>query len=453
MALRTWRHGRADQVDNPDRLAALLGEVSYGLFLLATILSICAVKLGIGQLPFRMWALLAAAGLLVVAYPQTVVRAIRETRLLLVLVAALAALALVVSLLARANPVFILRQLVEAHVQSMVAVVIGYALMLRFGLPRVLVAILIAFGITAAFAAGQALGLPGAWYLRDRLGAMGSDSIYGFVGYDPHERPMGMSYTPVLFATQTCLALGAWFYLRLWQGAWTSRRFDWSVIAVCLVLLVLSATTGNRSPTLGIGVFLIVFTLVRRPRLTGLMLPAALLLAATTTFNADVLETTGLRVARSNSSSENRGTLRAYGYYLIAQRPIGYGLTFDSTREWTGFYRESIYLPNPNSIRQWALHNYYVNVVAKYGLLILFFIPWLLPRRREQLVLWLPFVPYLIHIFFHNDGPLQGDTLSFYLFAAATYLLKRKDLFRETPEKARPRPWRRAFPATAPRAA
>jgi hypothetical protein len=155
-------------------------------------------------------------------------------------------------------------------------------------------------------------------------------------------------------------------------------------------------------------------------------------------------------VARSNSSSENRSTLRAYGYYLIERRPIGYGLTFDSTAKWPVFYKQSIYLPNPSSIRNWALHNYYLNVLTKYGLLILFLVPWLLPYRREQILLWMPFIPYLIHILYHNDGPLQGDTLGPGLFAAGILLMKRKELFRADVAKLRPPQWRRAFAETSP---
>ena len=430
-----------------------MAEVAYGLFLVSTILSICAVKVGVGGLPFRMWTLLGATGLLVVACPATVGRALRETRTLTLLVLVVAAIGVIVSLIAHAPPAYIARQLIEAHAQAIVAVVIGYTLMLRFGLPRVLAAVLIAFAITAAFAAAQALHVPGAWILRERIAAISNDSIFNLPGYDPRERPMGMSYTPVLFATQTCIALACWFYIRLWRGSWQSRRFDWSIFAVAALLIALSAMTGNRSPLLGIGVFLLVFTLVSRPKLTGLVLPSALLALGALTLGADTLGETGLRVAKSNSSSENRGTLRAYGYYLVAQRPIGYGLTFDSTTKWSEFYQQTIYMPNPDSIRNWALHNYYLNFLTKYGILILFILPWLLPRRREQLILWLAFVPYVIHIFFHNDGPLQGDTLSFYLFAAATMLLKRRELFQDTAAKERPNPWRRAFPSGEPTAA
>lgn len=454
MATHAWRDDRAGQSDdNPERLAAMLAELAYGLFAVSTILSICAVKLGVGGLPFRMWTLLAAAGLLVIAAPATVARALRETRSLLLLVVVIAIIGTVVSLIAKTPPAAVARQLVEAHAQALVAVVIGYALMLRFGLPRVLAAILVAFAITALFAAAQAFHVPGAWALRDRVAAMSNDSIFNFTFYDPHQRPMGMSYTPVLFATQTCLALACWFYIRLWRGSWRSRRFDWSIIGVSLLLLALSAITGNRSPLLGIGVFLLVFTIVRHPRLTGLVLPAALLALAALTFSADSLSDTGLRVARTNSSSENRSTLRSYGYFLFQRRPIGYGLSFDSTTKWPLFYQQTIYMPNPDSIRNWALHNYYLNVLTKYGILILFILPWLIPRRREQVILWLGFLPYVIHIFFHNDGPLQGDTLSFYVFAAAALMLKRKELFQEDKPRERPTPWRRAFPSARPTAA
>jgi hypothetical protein len=393
-----------------------------------------------------MWTLLAAGALLLITDAAQVRQALRETAKLLLIITAAALIGLVVSVIARAPLPEVLRQVVEIHVQAVVGVVISYTLMLRFGLPRVLYAFLIGYGITAVVAVGQALHVELAWNLRERIAVLSNDSIFNMENYNPRERPMGMSYTPVLFATQTCVALAAIFYVRLWQGSYRSPKLDWIVIASSVVLIGLSVITGNRSPMIGIAAFLMIFLVARRPALTGILLPIALVGGGLITMNAQIFEGTGLRVARaSNSSSQNRSTLRAYGTYLVERRPIGYGFTFDSTTKWPVFYQQSIYMPNPNSIRNWVLHNYYLQILTKYGLLILFLLPWIIPTRRDHVILWLPFAAYAIHIFYHNDGPLQGDFLVFYTFAAAVLLARQPELFRASLPSARPVPWRRAF--------
>ena len=362
MATNMWRNPRLDRSDDSAaRLSTLLSEVAYALFVITNILSICAVKLGVGGLPFRMWTLLGAGALLVLADGAQVMRAMRETSRLLLVITVAALIGLAVSVIARAPLLDVGRQLIEIHIQALVGIVISYTLMLRFGVPRVLAAFLIAYGITAFFAIGQAMQLDAAWALRERVASITADSIFNLPFYDPRERAMGMSYTPVLFATQTCVALAAWTYIRMSQGSFRSPKLDWTIIGATLALIVLCALTGNRSPTLGLGVFLMVFLVVRWPALVGIVLPGALLVAVVGMTYADRLGDTGLRVARLDNSSENRGTLRAYGLYLVERRPIGYGLTFDSTRKWPVFYQQSIYMPNPSSIRNWVLHNYYLN--------------------------------------------------------------------------------------------
>lgn len=428
--------------------AGPLHWAALGCFALSIVLGISAVKLAAGPVPIRSLILLVALGLLAVGDWPIVARALRETRALLGVIAFVAVLGAVVSLLAASPFPAWSMQLAEIHFQSAVMLVVAYALVLIFGPAPVLYAFFVAYAITAVFAIGQVAGIGPAWQARITLDAVMGSSKEMF--YDGQARAMGLSFTPVHFGTQTCIALAAFFYLRLATGRTRYRELDWWIVGAGVGAMLFAAAAGNRSPMLGLVVFLLLYVAICAPRLLLITLPAALVALVGLYFAADLLAGTDVRVLRSDSSASNRTTLTRFGLFLIAERPIGYGLNFQSVSHWQSFSQLAHYMPNPNAIRLWALHNYYVTVVAKYGVLLVTALALVLPRSKAAAFLWLPFVAYGVHVYFHNEGPLQGDFLVFGVIPVGLYLLKeRARWFGSSPVRSA-RSWRRAFDEAPP---
>ena len=72
----------------------------------------------------------------------------------------------------------------------------------------------------------------------------------------------------------------------------------------------------------------------------------------------------------------------------------------------------------PRGVRENALHNYLVSMLNIYGIGLLLFAPIvtkLLWNSRGSLIF---FIPYLVHIFFHNSGPFFNDNVIWFVIAA-----------------------------------
>jgi hypothetical protein len=402
-----WRAERVEA--NPGLWCA------YGLFAAGLILSICAVRLQVGPLPIRSILMLASLGMLVLSNPQLVAAAIGRSARLLWLIGLVAVLAVAVSLLNRLEPGSLVQQLVEIHFQALTGVILAYALAMGLGIRKVGLAFILAFLISAVFALGQAAGIDFAWQARAMIGSWMNDPPVNQAYYLRRERGLGLSFSSIHFATQACLAFSAYFAIRL--SANRGRLVAHPKIIAALVLAIfLCMATGNRSPILGFLVFAGVWSAVAMPRATLLILPILVLLAAAAIPLMDILADHGLRIAsRDDGSAEGRETLRAFGMFLFERRPWGYGLGFDSTRYWPLFAHESIYMPNVLAMREFTLHNYYLMVLNKYGFGLLVLLPLVIPKTRVALAAWLAFLPYAVHIYYHNDGPFQGDFLIWFV--------------------------------------
>ncbi len=394
-------------------------RVALGLFWVSTWLNVAMVKLAIGPLPVRSLFLLLSAAALFLAYPGLLGEALRRGRVVLGVIGAVALLGATASLLAASPLTEWTRQIAEVHIQSAINFVVAVALMLRFGVAPVLYAYLFVYALSFVVAVAQFLQLDLGWSIRATLGAIQHDPPETQQWYLKRERATGISFTPVHFATQSCLAIVALSYLRWGQQARRLAMLDPVIIAGALVIAIGCIATGNRSPLIGIALFLFIYSCLMKPRLVAPMLPLAFLAGLGAVQLSSMVENSGIRVARSDSSSENRGTLRSYGLFLIWQQPWGYGMKFDSTEHWQSYMSQARYRPNPLSIRQWALHNYYLNMIARYGVFILLLPLVLIPRDRRHLMLLMPFAAYAVHIFYHNDGPLMADFLIFAILPAA----------------------------------
>jgi hypothetical protein len=398
--------------------------------------------LGAAGLPFRVLTLFAAAGALALSDPAHLLGSIRRFRRILLLILFAALLGTLVSLVAGTPGGTIAAQLVEIHVQAAIGVLVAGTLALRLGIRAVILALLAGFATTAIVAAGQALGLDPAWDLRAVMGDLTNDPPITRLFYELRERPMGMSHSPVIFAQQAILML-ALLLLPLLTRSGGGSRFSWLVPISCVAIAIFCIATGNRSPLLGMAIFLATYLAFTLPRTSLVLLP---LFGALAFFAEPVLEDvrdTGVRAVRADSSSENRGTLRQFGVRLIADRPVGYGFDFESTRYGDAHISALKYESSPGAIRLWALHNYYLLALCKYGLFILLMIPWIIPRTGPQLRAWWAFLPYIIHIFFHNDGPLSSDFIFFFVLPIAMMLTSAPDEARHE-RRTRRRSLRRA---------
>lgn len=439
-----------------DRRLSILLKTALLLFAVSITLSVNAVKLSAGPLPLRSVFLLGSGAILFLAMPKKIFVTFAHCwRILLVLLFA-ALLGVFTSILSHADIVQVTIQVFEIHVQAAIGIIIVYTLVLHFG-PRVIIAtFLAALAFSAIFAVGQALGVNAAWEARAIIGRLSNDTAATQDIYISRARAMGLAYSPVLFATHTCLAIAALFAWRaLSTDPHKNRSIDWALLVGCLIFGLLAAVTGNRSPLLGMAIFFAIYFALRAPGLLLIVLPALLLASVAAQPILESMDDAGVRVASTDDGSAvGRTTLRNYGWMLVQARPMGYGLTFDSMRYAEQFFSQLRYEDGPQRVRQWPVHNYFLLLLGKYGFFILALIPIILPTSRATLFLWLGFVPYIVHIYFHNEGPLQSDFLIFFILAAVINIARTNTARMQAQsgaDEAQGRRWRRAFAPAARR--
>ncbi|SFS13136.1 O-antigen ligase family protein [Sphingomonas jatrophae] len=434
---------RAVQVGGmPGARLSASDRLALGLASASILLSVVAVKLGPGPLPLRSLALLACGAVLVLSDLRGLLAALRVVARPIVLVVAMTLLGIAVSLAVSTDVAGAFRAVLEENVQFLLTIAIAAGLIRRVGVVPVMVALLIGWGISSLFVLAQALNIDAAWQARARIGDLMHDSALVRIGYERRERPFGLSFSAIHYALQSCLAIVAVAYLRMARRSEAAPAFDPAVPATAVVAAIGCVLSGNRSPLIGVTLFLAIYLIVTAPRLLALALPLVFVAGVGAWTALDQLGDAGVRVARrDDGSSNNRPTLRTYAYHLIKDQPIGHGLDFDSRDLGYAYLDKVKYMPNSMALVQWGLHNYYNNMLTKYGVLILLLVPFLLPTSRAAAMAWLPFLPYLIHAFYHNDGP-PTDILIGYLIAAGGILVAGA----RQRERAVPTPrWRRAF--------
>lgn len=425
----------------PGALLALL------LFAMGLLLSICAVRLAVAGLPLRVLFMTACLGLVTLIAPQQLVHGAYTVRKAILVITLFALLGAVVSSVNGTSPVIIVQQIIEIHVQGIIGLILAAALVSLVGPRPVVIAFVASWGLSALFALGQALGLNFAWMARAIIGALMHDPPVTQIAYHTRYRALGLSFSPVHLATQACLAFAAIFAYRLYVTAGEAmRRIDWPIVAALAAVAVVCVASGNRSPLLGCVVFGAFYAWKVAPRVFTLAIPLVLLMAIAAVPIMSALENANVRVASTDDgSAEGRATQRYYGMRLFADRPLGYGLAFESTEHWAPYANEVIYMSNPMTIRNFALHNYFLMMLNKYGVMMLALLLLFVPRTRSEAYCWAGFVPYGVHIFFHNDGPLQGDFFIWYLLPL--FMLANAAMTVHRPETGRARPWSRTYRA------
>jgi len=387
------------------------------IFAAGLLLSLAAVNLTISGMPIRAILVALALLMLILIDPAAAVRVLADNIKLVMIILISALIGIVVSLFNKADIVSSAIQLVEIQLQAIIGLLTATMLVDRFGTSSSVKLFLSIWLIGALFAMGQAAGIDIAWQVRSWIGDWMSDPPITRAFYDQRQRAVGLSFTPVHLATQTCLAFAALFAWRYrCSSGKMSENIDWPLLAGLSFAAMVCIISGNRSPLLGFAAFLAIYLLIAGGRWRPVLVPLFLIAIMSIPLLQSLGQVLDLRIASSSDGSAiGRSTLWSFGMHLIAERPLGYGLLFSSTEHAAGFSHLAIHMDNSDIIRHFSLHNYYLLVSNKYGLLLLFLVPWLLPRNRTQLAGWLGFVPYLIHIAFHNDGPLNSDFLIWFL--------------------------------------
>jgi hypothetical protein len=396
----------------------LLFFISIGLLGLTLFLSIALVKFGIPGLPFRAFTTLLIVLATAVLCPPIVVAAVRRVAPVLAVITCCAGIAIIVSLANRIELGILVRQVLEIHFQACIGIIAGGCLVYSCGPRAVVLTMAAVVSLSGLVATGQVLGLGPFWDLRDLMQRLQPiDLTEDGIFLRLRLRAMGLSFSPVHLGTQIALAFAGVFALILATSRGRAMsRLDPRVLVLVVVACAFSLVSGNRSPILGVAAFLIAYAFFLKPAIAVIL---AILFLPFVVLIDDILELLadqGLRAARiDDGSASNRAVLRAYGTLLFFDRPLGYGLAFNSPDYWTEYWEKLKHYPNPKAISIHALHNYYFVMLNKYGAAILLVAGYTSLLLYKKKTLALCFLPYMVHIYFHNDGPLQADFLIWYL--------------------------------------
>jgi hypothetical protein len=371
----------------------------------------------VGGVPVRG---LVTAGVLAIAvlfYFDVAKRLLEKNLLLLGLAAGLAALGAFVSIVNGTPVPAILRSLLEVHLQAVVTIMVA-AILAQVAGARVSAMMIVAvIGASACVAVAQMMDIQAAWTLRRALGPLPTEAIEGLNFQE--RRPVGLSYSPIQLSTHLCLAFAAFLAVRNGLRG-KDDGADPLVVPALLALFAACVACATRSPILGGFVFIAAYAMQRR----NSWLPLFLILAGVAAYLAwpllmGVVESTAPRVVRTDDhSAAARSTLVNYGLRLFADNPLGYGLTFAPMTLWQSYWPDLYMMQAPQGTRENDLHNYLVNMLNIYGVGILLLAPLvakLLWHSKASLIF---FIPYLVHILFHNSGPFYNDNVIWFVVAA-----------------------------------
>ncbi|MGL4324838.1 MAG: O-antigen ligase family protein [Beijerinckiaceae bacterium] len=396
------------------------------LFAATIFLSVALVKFGIPGLPLR--AICAALIIVMVAAsaPRILWQSIHDVRMVLLIILACAVAGAVASLLNRALLTDLARQILEIHVQAAISVVVGACLVRVCGLRPIFFVLAGVIGLSTALATLQFIGVDAAWVLRSALQRLQPVSVEeDSVFLVKRLRAMGLSFSPVHLGTQLCLLFATGFLLlAARQGKALMERFSPQLIVLLLAVTFGAIVSGNRSPLLGLAVFLVLYVFVLRPAIGILLALTVLPFVVFLDDLMNMLATMGVRVAKTDDgSSAGRKVLRTLGILLFLDRPYGYGLSFDSRNYWSLFWEQLKNFPNQDAVMLHALHNYYLMVINKHGVAIILIAAFAVWRIGPSLLMLLAFLPYAIHINYHNDGPFQADFIFWFILPMARAVL------------------------------
>lgn len=388
--------------------------------------------------PFPVRGLVAAGmlGLVLVLYSAEAARALRTAAPVLGLAAGLGALGIFISFANGTSPDAIFQGVLEVHLQVAITVMVTLTLARVCGPRLALLAILAVIGLSGAVAMLQMAGVDEAWRMRRILARLQFEFLPD--AHAPH-RPMGLSFSPIQLSTQLCLAFAAFMAVRerLREQALGRIAADPMIFVALVAFVIVCVATGTRSPILGAGVFLVAYTALRREASwfpVMVMLFCAAIYFAWPMLTGSLGETQARVVSTEDTSAMGRVTLLYYGLLLFFANPLGYGLAFQPWDYWMTYWTDVYTMPGAERIQIMPLHNYPLTMLNIYGFGILLFVPMAVKLLRRAGPNLLFFVPYGVHILFHNSGPFYNDIVLWFVVAAVAAAGVRRPLESAAPQ-------------------
>ncbi|MDP9423668.1 MAG: O-antigen ligase family protein [Pseudomonadota bacterium] len=376
-------------------------------------------SLKLAGMPLRGLLSLVLLSFLLLARPSVAATAMRKYLPLIGLAGGFALLGLFVSLANRTPFDVIVTTLLEVHLQLVVLTMVAAMLAEICGARLCMWAIVAVIGGSAAFALLQMLGFDFAWDVRKSLGPLARDELRPAT---IEWRPTGLSYSPIQLSTQLCLAFGAFMGVRHAERLRIAgnRSADPAVIFALLVLIAGSIAAATRSPILGGIIFLVAYVMLRRQTWLAVVVAlSALLIYLAWPLLAGFIESEAPRILRTDDkSAAARSVFAWYGIRLFVDNPVGYGFGFHPAELWAPYWPELYMMRGSRGTQENMLHNYVLSMINIYGVGILLLAPLAIKLLMRASVYLIFFIPYAVHILFHNSGPYYSDTIIWFVIAA-----------------------------------
>jgi len=348
----------------------------------------------------------------------------------------------------------ILFAVVSIHVQAAVVLLAAAVVARISGLRAAVIATIAVIAVSAVVAVLQMLDVDAAWSLRTTFAHLQHQALEELEFFG-NRRPMGLSFSPIQLATQLTLAFAVFAAAREKERSVTTGATKTSDPAVILALLVFFAAclaTATRSPILGGFIFLAIYAALRRAWWIAMtIIFGGLLVYLGWPLLMETIQSTSPRLTRTDdNSAAARLVFAYYGLRLFLDNPLGYGLVFQPYDLWTKYWTDLYMMRAAHGAQENDLHNYVLSMLNFYGIGILLFVPVLMRLLRNAGAYLLFFIPYVVHIAFHNSGPLDNDTIIWFVVGAlsANVVARRKPARRKRFEPIDP-PQYGAGPALA----
>ena len=394
--------------------------------LLAFYVALYSLKLA-GQ-PLRGILALGVLAVMLVAHPEVAATAFRRYLPVIGLAAGFALLGTFISVVNRTPADLIIKSLLEVHLQIVILMLVAAMLAEICGARLCMWAIVAVICVSALFAVLQMLDVSIAWDIRKSLGPMPREELRPSV---VDWRPTGLSFSPIQLSTQLCLAFAAFAAVRHADRIRTigAQSADPAVMVGLAVLFAGSIASATRSPILGGVIFLIAYVMLRRQLwLAATVAIVAMLIYFAWPLFLGFIESEAPRVLQTDDkSAATRSVFVYYGMRLFIDNPLGYGFGFVPYQLWEPYWSDLYMMRGASGTREHMLHNYMLSMINIYGVGLLILAPLALKLLLRTFPYYIFFIPYAVHILFHNSGPFYSDTIIWFVIAAIGVAAARAD--------------------------
>lgn len=392
---------------------------AFSCFILLLAANVALFAPHVAGAPVRSILSAGTLALCAAIFPAEALLALKKNSLLLALAAGLAVEGSFVSFVNGAAAGDVVQQVMEVHLQTAVVLLATATLARVCGARACIIAIVAVIGLTAFVAIFQMMHVTWAWDMRHALGPLATaEDSTTLVDH----RPTGLSFSPIWLATQLCLAFAAFAAVRDKE-----LRLNLQINSVDPVLIIGLAlffvtclASGTRAPILGGLIFLILYALQRRSwSFAVFVIGGMLLMYIVWPLVVDAVQAGAPRVmVTDDNSAAARIVFAYYGTQLFLANPLGYGLTFNPISMWPQYWPDLYMMKGAAGAQVHPLHDYALSMLNMYGIGLLLFVPLIGRLLKQSSKSLLFFVPYIVHISFHNSGPFYNDMILWFAVAA-----------------------------------